>query len=105
MEWQPDEAIAELQRTAGVEPDFVLTHRRLGLAFEAKGMYERAIAEFQKAVSATPEEVTRGSVESVPARLIRLQSKISFVSPDSEFLMNNATGSESQDKLSTGRRR
>ncbi len=41
-----DEAIAHLEHTLKLDPSFVLTHHRLGLAFEANGMYEEATREF-----------------------------------------------------------
>ena len=37
-----EEAIAHLEKTLELDPAFVLTHHRLGLAFEANGMYQRS---------------------------------------------------------------
>ena len=42
-----DEAIAKLRHTVEMEPGFVMTRYRLGLALEAKGLYEEAIREFE----------------------------------------------------------
>jgi eukaryotic-like serine/threonine-protein kinase len=48
---QYDPAIKQLSDTLEMDPNFVLTHFFLGLAYEQEGLYAKAIAEFQKAVS------------------------------------------------------
>ena len=42
-----DEAVMKLRHTVAMEPGFVMTRYRLGLALEALGRYDEAIAEFQ----------------------------------------------------------
>ena len=48
---QPDEAINELLETIDMDPNFAITHFFLGQAYELKGMFSQAIAEFQKAIT------------------------------------------------------
>jgi tetratricopeptide (TPR) repeat protein len=48
---KPDEAIAQLQRTLDMDPNFAVAHSGLGNAYELKGQYERAIAEYQTAIA------------------------------------------------------
>ena len=45
-----DEAIAECNKLLEVDSGFFPAHRYLGLAYEAKGMYPEAIAEFEQGV-------------------------------------------------------
>jgi tetratricopeptide (TPR) repeat protein len=45
---QYDRAIEELQNTLRLAPNYFWAHVFLGMAFEQKGMYAEAIAEFQK---------------------------------------------------------
>jgi len=47
---QHDRAIEEFRKVLDVEPNFPLTSFGLARAYEAKGMYAEAIAEFQRAV-------------------------------------------------------
>jgi adenylate cyclase len=42
------EAIAQLRKTAELNPDFGVTHRNLGEALELSGQLEQAIAEYEK---------------------------------------------------------
>ena len=44
---QPDLAIAQLRRVLDTDANFAQAHLYLGLAYEQKGMFEGAIAEFQ----------------------------------------------------------
>jgi eukaryotic-like serine/threonine-protein kinase len=46
-----DEAIEQCKKTLDMDANFALTHHRLGLAYEQKGMYRETIAEFQQAVN------------------------------------------------------
>jgi len=48
---QYDEAIKAGKKTLELDPNFSLTHQRLGLAYVQKKMYHEAIAEFQQAVN------------------------------------------------------
>jgi hypothetical protein len=45
-----DAAIEECNKILEIDPNFFPARRYLGLAYEQKGMYEEAIAEFQKAL-------------------------------------------------------
>jgi len=45
---QMDEGIDQLRKTIEMDPGFVVAHHRLALCYERKGMYDAAIAEFQK---------------------------------------------------------
>jgi tetratricopeptide (TPR) repeat protein len=45
-----DEAIEHCKKLLEVDPNFFPAHRYLGLAYEQKGMYAKAIEEFQKGV-------------------------------------------------------
>jgi TolB-like protein/Flp pilus assembly protein TadD len=45
-----DEALARLLAAVELEPNFATTRQRLGLAYEAKGMYPEAIREFEMAM-------------------------------------------------------
>lgn len=44
-----DEALAQLNQTIELDDSFFTTHYLLGMVYEQKGLYEAAIAEFQKA--------------------------------------------------------
>jgi tetratricopeptide (TPR) repeat protein len=55
---QYDMAIEQLRRTLDMDANFPLAHLFLGLAYEQKGMFEEAIAEFQKASSLSGGEPT-----------------------------------------------
>jgi tetratricopeptide (TPR) repeat protein len=50
-----DEAIMQLQKMIKMDPNFVVTHYTLGLAYEQKGMFEQAIAEFGEAQKLDPD--------------------------------------------------
>lgn len=45
---QPNEAISVLRETIDMDPNFAIPHFFLGQAYELKGMFSQAIAEFQK---------------------------------------------------------
>ena len=55
MEWvlylarQNDRAIEHCRKTLETDPSFFATHKYLGLVYLQKGLYEQAIAEYQKA--------------------------------------------------------
>ncbi len=46
---QPDQAIENLRKVLQDKPNFTTAHWGLGLAYEQKGLYDLALAEFQKA--------------------------------------------------------
>jgi len=46
-----DEAIQQLRATVEMDPDFYSAHRWLGMALEAKGDFQAAIAEYNRAVA------------------------------------------------------
>ena len=48
---QFDETIERCHKTLEMDPDFVLAHLWLGMAYEQKGILEEAIAEFQRAIA------------------------------------------------------
>ena len=56
-----DEAIADSQELLEVYPDYWLNHWARGYLFSAKGMFQEAIAEHQKAVT-----LSEGSLECLP---------------------------------------
>jgi len=41
-----DEAIAQYRKTIEMDPNFPTTHNGLGRAYEVKGMYDQAVAEY-----------------------------------------------------------
>jgi eukaryotic-like serine/threonine-protein kinase len=47
------DAIAQLRRTLDLDPDFVMAHVTLGLAYLAKGMHAEAVAELETAARLT----------------------------------------------------
>jgi len=52
-----DEAIEQYLKTIELDEGFGLAHRRLGQTYEQKQMYGEAIAEFQKALASSGEDV------------------------------------------------
>jgi tetratricopeptide (TPR) repeat protein len=46
-----DQAIAQIQTTLAMEPNFPSAHHYLGLVYEQQGKYDRAVEAFQRAVS------------------------------------------------------
>jgi len=53
-----DEAIAQLQKTVEMDPDFVIAHFFLALAYGQKSMFEEAIQEARGAMSLVGESDT-----------------------------------------------
>jgi len=49
-----DQAISELEVTLELNPDFPVAIWGLGLSYEQKGMFEKALASMQKATSLSP---------------------------------------------------
>jgi tetratricopeptide (TPR) repeat protein len=50
-----DEAIAQVQRTLALDPNFYYAHYLLGWAYYKKGMYREAISEYRKSLELNPE--------------------------------------------------
>jgi serine/threonine-protein kinase len=48
---QFDESIDQCRKTIEMYPEYLIPHRRLGIAYGEKGMFEEAEAEFKKALS------------------------------------------------------
>ena len=48
---QYDQAIARCLKTIEMFPDYLIAHRRLGMSYGEKGMFDKAEAEFKKALS------------------------------------------------------
>jgi tetratricopeptide (TPR) repeat protein len=94
MAHQYDQAIEQLQNTLDMDPNFALPRMVLGQAYEQKGAYPQALAELQKAVSASHDSPqmlgalghfygasgNRSAAEKVLAQLME-QSKKQYVSP------------------------
>jgi serine/threonine-protein kinase len=59
---QYDKSIEDYKKALEMDPHFVLAHRRLGQTYEQKGMFDDAIAEFQKTLS-----TFAGDTESIAA--------------------------------------
>ena len=57
-----DEAIQQYQKTLELDPNFPTAHFFLGRAYEAKGMYDQAVAEYSKSQAingVSPEEIKK----------------------------------------------
>ena len=94
MAHQYDQAIEQLQNTLDMDPNFALPRMVLGQAYEQKGAYPQALAELQKAISASHDSPqmlgalghfygasgNRSAAEKVLAQLME-QSKKQYVSP------------------------
>jgi len=54
-----DKAIEQAQKTLDLEPDSAVTHAVLGIAYQDKGMYAEAIAQYQQALrlGGAPDEM------------------------------------------------
>ena len=50
---QYDHAIEELQKVVAEKPEFAVAHWGLGLCYEQKGIYEEALAQFERAATLT----------------------------------------------------
>lgn len=50
-----DEAIAQIQRTLALDPNFYCAHYLLGWAYNGKGMYREAIVEYRKSLELNPD--------------------------------------------------
>jgi adenylate cyclase len=64
-----DEAIEAFQKVIEMEPNFMAAHSMLGHAYEQKGMYEEAFAEYQTALGILGENAdVKASVKALLAR-------------------------------------
>ena len=90
---QYDNALEQCRKTLDLDPNFAATHWMLGQAYRQKGMYEEAIAEFQKEVVSRGDPVDtavlghayavagkRAEAEKILKELTEL-SKDRYVSP------------------------
>ena len=55
-----DEAIAQLNRTLSLDPNFAYAHIILGWAFHFKGMYSEAIAEYRRGNDLAYDPINKG---------------------------------------------
>lgn len=87
-----DEAIHKLQNVIEIQPDYAQAHEMLGAAFDAKGMYEQAIDEYERALRAdtrlVDSRILRGYTLAEAGReseargvLHELESKDAYASP------------------------
>jgi tetratricopeptide (TPR) repeat protein len=91
---QHDQAIEQLLRTLNMDPNILPVQVFLGRAYEQKGMYKEAIAEFQRAVALSGDDLRiranlghayavsgrRDKAQEVLSELKR-QSKGRYISP------------------------
>ena len=53
---QFDDAIKQCKKTIDMYPDYLIAHRRLGMSYAEKGMFDEAEAEFKKALAISENE-------------------------------------------------
>ena len=53
---QFDDAIRHCRKTIEMYPEYLIAHRRLGISYGEKGMFEEAEAEFKKALAISENE-------------------------------------------------
>src|SRR5213080_3970610 len=105
---QMDEGIDQLRKTIEMDPRFVVAHNRLALCYERKGMYDAAIAEFQKISDLGARSLAiaelgqayaasgkRGEAQKALAELQEL-SKQRYISPSVFALIYAALGDKDQ---------
>ena len=68
---RPDEAIVQLRNTIEKDPHSALAHHRLGLALEAKGLYDEAVNEFVTAQHLSGQRPTRDGVARIRGCVVR----------------------------------
>ena len=61
---QFDESIDQCLKTIEMYPDYIIPHRRLGIAYAEKGMFEQAEAEFKKALALAGDDTETMSAMS-----------------------------------------
>src|SRR3989441_4132485 len=105
---QMDEGIDQLRKTIEMDPGFRVAHNRLALCYERKGMYDAAIAEFQKIFDLGARSLAiaelgqayaasgkRGEAQKALAELQEL-SKQRYISPSVFALIYAALGDKDQ---------
>jgi len=105
---QMDEGIDQLRKTIEMDPGFLVAHNRLALCYERKGMYDAAIAEFQKISDLGAKSLAiaelgqayaasgkRGEAQKALAELQEL-SKQRYISPSVFALIYAALGDKDQ---------
>ncbi|HSF24283.1 MAG TPA: protein kinase [Blastocatellia bacterium] len=91
---QYDESIEQCRKTIEMYPDYLVAHRRLGIAYGEKGMFNEAEADFKKALSLFENDTetmsamgyvyaAAGRIEDARKMLDRINAvaKESYVSP------------------------
>ena len=92
-----------------MDPNFILAHHRLGMAYEQQGKYEEAIGEFKQVINLTSGKPLgiaalshayamsgqRAEAQKLLAEL-QEQSKLRFVSPASVAVIFAALGDKDQ---------
>jgi cytochrome c-type biogenesis protein CcmH/NrfG len=66
---QFDRAVSAYQEVIKAHPDFLQAHFNLGLAYEAMGKREEAMASLERARGLATDEQTRGQIDRVTAQL------------------------------------
>ena len=102
---QFDASIDQCRKTIEMYPEYLIPHRRLGIAFAAKGMFEEAEAEFNKALAIASNDTetmsamsyayaASGRIEDARAILERVNelAKEVYVSPYSLARMHVGLG-------------
>jgi TolB-like protein/Tfp pilus assembly protein PilF len=79
-----DEAIQQLRATVEMDPDFYWAHRWLGMALEAKGDTEAAIAEYKRAFELNDELATLAFIAHAYARIGRQSEARELLAPLTE---------------------
>ncbi len=91
---QFDDSIRQCRKTIDLYPDYLIAHRRLGMSYGEKQMFEEAEVEFNKALAILPDDsetmsamayvhATGGRVDAARKILERLEeiAKVTYVSP------------------------
>jgi len=64
-----DAAIEQLRKTIEMNPRFYYAHWNLGVALEVKGLVERAIGEYKKAIALDNDPLSPGLLAHLYARI------------------------------------
>jgi serine/threonine-protein kinase len=91
---QYDDSIEQCRKTIEMYPDYLIAHRRLGIAYAEKGMFEEAEGEFKKALALSENDTetmsamgyayaAAGRIEDARKTLDRINAvaKDAYVSP------------------------
>jgi DNA-binding winged helix-turn-helix (wHTH) protein/tetratricopeptide (TPR) repeat protein len=108
-EREHDRAIEQLLRTLDMDPNLLPAQVFLGRAYEQKGMYKEAIAEFQRAITISPDDLrvvsllahayaVSGKTNKAQRVLAELkeQSKRRYISPFNIAIIYVALGEKDQ---------